>query len=560
MSMFLIGTVSAMPPHPDAMEEIRASKQATAEYNLELERMRELGINEPDDGFKNLVAKRGASASPLAATPYRILALLVDFSDNVKQVNAPFFDTLLFDSSGVSVWHYFDEVSYSQIDLVTVDMPSSTGWYRAPQTYAYYVDSARGLYGDYPNNTQKLVEDLVDMADADVDFSQYDNDSDGYVDALVVIHSGPGYERTLDVTDIHSHKWGISARLKDGVFIQSYTIQPEYMTTPGDQTIGVYCHELGHILGLPDLYDTDYSSRGVGDWCLMAGGSWNGVNGSSPAHPSAWCRKQLAWGTVVNVGANSNNQTIGAVETGGSIFRLWNSGDSGSSEYFLVENRQQTGYDLGLPSSGLLIWHIDDTKLGVTDNTAEWWPGQSGANHYLVALEQADNQFNLEHDANDGDAGDPFPGSTSNFSFTSITSPNSDSYEAGATIVGVTNISASGMTMVADLIVGLSAGIFDPAEDLLPGSVELLQNYPNPFNPSTTIEFSVLAGSYLVLEVYNIAGQKVRTLYDGYAEPGTQSVTWDATDNDGRPVATGIYLYKLNTDDQDNSKKMVLVR
>jgi ribonuclease HII len=91
-----------------------------------------------------------------------------------------------------------------------------------------------------------------------------------------------------------SHKWGLNTpKVVDGVYVQTFTVQPEYWATPGDMTIGVYAHELGHGLGLPDLYDVDYTSQGVGKWCLMSGGSWNGYLGNSPAHPSAWCLKEM---------------------------------------------------------------------------------------------------------------------------------------------------------------------------------------------------------------------------------------------------------------------------
>ena len=129
-------------------------------------------------------------------------------------------------------------------------------------------------------------------------------------------------------------------------------------------TIGVYCHELCHGFGLPDLYDIDGSSKGIGRWGLMSGGSWNGSLGNSPAHPCAWSRVELGVSTPVNVTTNQSDVTVTPVETGGTIYRLWDAGAVGD-EYFLVENRQKTGYDSYLPGSGLMIWHCDD---GVTTN------------------------------------------------------------------------------------------------------------------------------------------------------------------------------------------------
>ena len=268
----------------------------------------------------------------------------------------------MFDSAGITVWDYYDDASYGQLDIVTVNLPSSVGWVVAPQTYAYYVNDENGLNpASYPNNARKLVEDLVTLVDPTVDFSRYDNDDNGFVDVLMVIHAGPGAENTGSDSDIWSHQWSITPRLtNDGAYVSTYTMQPEYLSSPGDMTIGVFVHELGHAFGLPDLYDTDYSSNGIGKWGIMAMGSWlgPGYNGGVPSHPCAWSRAQLGFINPTVVSSNTNSVAIEDVKTGGEVYRLWNSGSLGN-EYFLVENRQKTGYDAYLPASGLLIWHVD---------------------------------------------------------------------------------------------------------------------------------------------------------------------------------------------------------
>ena len=121
------------------------------------------------------------------------------------------------------------------------------------------------------------------------------------------------------------------------------------------------------------------------------------------------------------------------------MYRLWKDGAAGS-EYFLVENRQQTGFDASLPGSGLLIWHIDEAQPGNTDE-----------NHYKVALMQADDLRDLELNHNRGDAGDCYPGSALNTAFNGTSSPNSKSYANANTCVGVNAISASGSVMTANL-------------------------------------------------------------------------------------------------------------
>jgi immune inhibitor A len=558
-------TVQAMPPHPDLIENAAAGKIAPSYYIEHRDELHANGLCQPDESLKRALAtvrrQAGASLSPSAGTPFKILAIMVEFSDHANQVAAPFFDSLVFDTLGRTVRNYFDEVSYSQIDIVTVNMPSTLNWRTAPQTYAYYVNGAQGL-GTYPQNSQKLVEDLVDQIDPQVDFSQYDNDANGYVDVVMVIHSGRGAEMTGSNDDIWSHKWGINARLKDGVRISNYTMQPEYWTNPGDMTIGVYAHELSHGFGLPDLYDTDNSSNGLGRWCLMAYGSWNGPSGrgESPSHPCAWARIDMGFASSTNVTTPLSNQQITNVEQGGPIYRMWTGGLI-TSDYFLVENRQHIGYDAYTPSTGLLIWHIDDVKnAGGSPNALEWYPGQPAANHYGVALEQADGLYELEHKTDAGDAGDPFPGSTNNTTFSDSSVPAATTYAGSPTNVQVSSITTIGQVIQANLIVTLASGTEDDPPSTLPISPDLYQNYPNPFNPTTNISFNLVVAQDVTIDIYNLTGQKVRRLYNEHAPIGETNLTWDATTDDGQPVASGIYLYRLTAEYGQETRKMVLMR
>jgi hypothetical protein len=110
-------------------------------------------------------------------------------------------------------------------------------------------------------------------------------------------------------------------------------------------------------------------------------------------------------------------------------------------------------------------------------------------------------------------------------------------------------------------------GVVSSADDqtglsTLPERLELLQNHPNPFNPTTTIEFS-LSGSrpeIATLEVFNVLGQQVRTLLDGPVPPGRHRVIWDGCNAEGRPVAGGVYFYRLKAAEQSQTRKMILLR
>ncbi len=540
-----LNDADAMPPYPGLASQ---SKQAAAavDHYMELRAgFAERGIDQPG----------GIAAGTQLAGSFNMLAICVDFSDHPSSTPAIKFDTLIFAQQGNSVRDYYHQVSYGTLTIVTVNLPSTLGWQRAPSTYAYYVNNNYAL-GSYPQNSQKLVEDLVDLVDPTVNFASYDNDGDGFVDGVIVVHAGTGAELSGSTSDVWSHKWGIMPRLKDGVFISDFSIQPEYWYTPGDITIGVYAHEIGHVFGLPDLYDTDNSSRGLARWSLMANGSWNGSLGNSPAHLDAWCRTQLGFCTPTVVNGSIYGASVPRIEDSAVVYRVWSSGTIGN-EYFLVENRQKTGYDAALPGAGLLIWHIDETKSG---NTQEWYPGHTSFGNYLVALEQADGLWELDKNLDNGDTGDPFPGLTDKRTFSAASTPSSDSYSGGPTYVVVTNISNSGLTMTCDFQVTLGTGIVD---DQTGGSglpSLFLTNSPNPFNPSTIIEYGLEKDGIVRLTLCNVLGQMVRDLVDERQPAGTHQVAWDGNDQSGHAVSSGVYLARMQSAGRAIVRKMILVR
>ncbi|MBL7073767.1 M6 family metalloprotease domain-containing protein [candidate division KSB1 bacterium] len=401
--------------------------------------------------------------SVLQLEEFNAIFLLVDFSDQPAVVEPSYFDSLMFGldvdwgtlnpyNTG-SLREFYRAASFDSMELVGL----ISGWYRAPQTYSYYVAGQNG-FGSYPYNAQRLVEDVVALADSAVDFSIFDNDGDGWVEGLFVIHSGPGAEFTGSANDIWSHAWVTGPIQVDGVWVYRYSMEPEYWQSPGDMTVGVYAHEMGHSVGrLPDLYDRDGSSAGLGRWSLMAGGSWSGPSGmgGSPAMLDAWCRLQLGWAQESVIAFDTSNYVFDQVYDSGAVVVLWTNGNPGN-EYFLAENRQQVGFDSFLPGAGLMIYHVDESITTQNDN--EWYPGLNPAQHYLVALEQADGLWNLEHDHNRGDGGDPYPGSALNREINFRSVPDSRNYWGELTFVAVEDISDPAAVMTADLRVNASLG------------------------------------------------------------------------------------------------------
>ncbi len=448
-----------MPPYPGLSEKIAKGEVKLPRSMRDPAYADSIGLDAAG------LPQPGLSLAPISGT-IRVLAVAVDFSDKVHTVTTSAFDSLLFSApvSGTgSVRDYYDEISYAQVDIVTVNLPSSLGWQRAPQPYSSYT---YGSYCEsaYPHNCQKLAEDIVDAINSTVDFSLYDNNGDGYTEPIVIIHSGTGAEFSGSLNDIWSHSWSLySTRTYDGVKISRYTIQPEYWQSVSaaatDMTIGVIAHEMGHgFWNLPDLYDRENTSEGIGSFDLMASGSWNGYLGSTPAWPSAWTRVQMGFANPTTISDSVTGRSIPQPydSSAQSILKI-SASSLGSQEYYLIENRERVfgHYDYSLPAQGLFIWHIDEAMASnQNDYPCSTNPQSScsDTNHFLVALMQADGMHQLELHTNRGDSGDAYPGSSGNRSFTNTTNPDSGSYYIGGDSgLRVTNISNAAATMTADI-------------------------------------------------------------------------------------------------------------
>lgn len=426
------------PPSPELEERIIRSKQRVL--------AREILPTEGTDDLLDvhsytLIASRPKRTRPdtfISPTRYAVpvlgpkkaLVLLIDFSDSIAARSSTDIDSMLF-SSGTypsgSMRDFYQEISYNKLDVTGKVSGADSGWYRAPNPKTYYTNGNYG-FGSYPHNAQKLVEDAIDLADPSINFADYDNDGDGIVDALIVIAAGTGAENSGNVNDLWSHKWSISPKTVDGVKVQTYFMAPE------NGRVGVMSHELGHLLcKWPDLYDTDYSSKGTGRWDLMAGGNWNGA-GDRPAHPVAWCKIRAGW-LQPTIAYASQSVIIQPYATHDQVYKLALS----NKEYFLLSNRQKTGFDDNLPGEGLIIEHIDDNQTSNTDES-----------HYLVDIEQCDGARHLNMNVNSGDSNDPFP-CAANSEFTESTNPNSNSYYGYSKNIFVANIHRSGANITADI-------------------------------------------------------------------------------------------------------------
>ncbi len=368
--------------------------------------------------------------------------VLINFSDTATSFDLSDFEEV-FNGTEYSVKDYYEETSYSKLDIQF----EVVGWYNAPESHNYYSSRA-----------YELARKAAIYGDEDLDYSQYDNNHDGNVDSLIIIHQGQGQEFSGDPTDIWSHKSSISYETNDGVEVRGYTMQPERLDWEENiyiTTIGVICHELGHGLGLPDLYDTDGSSDGIGDWGLMGHGSWNyhNVPGDSPAHLTGWSKLQLEWVNPSVLDDYHGSLAFDEVELHEDI-GIYNNPVRKDIEYFLFENRQKTGYDSALPGHGLLIYHIDEQAR------------QSDDYHRKVHIVEADNDNALdEYKGDRGSDGDPFPGKTKNTYFTSWSTPVSKFYDGspGPNLTYITEdqtmIYAELNSTATNIVAGISADV-----------------------------------------------------------------------------------------------------
>jgi immune inhibitor A len=380
---------------------------------------------------------------------YKVLLIVIKFSDLASTYSRASFDSMAFNGWPTGTMDdYYTEISYGNLTL----SGQAIGWYTAANTRKYYGNSQKG-WGSYPRNAARLVEEAVDAAEtAGCDFSQYDNDGDGMAESIIVVHSGQGAETSLDTNDIQSHVSTISAmggtaRFYDGVVIDRYACCPELQaSTPATHiNIGVFCHEYGHVLGLPDLYDvsrwcTSIYSWGVGAWGLMSYGGWGGdvQTPSSPSHMCAWSKIQMGWLSPMVMNGVSSTITLNRYEQFADALKLGT--DSRETEYFLVEYRDSTyGFDRSLVRSGLVIYHIDDDMW--TENDCEKGGSCTSIYHYMVAVEQPDGHFDLDCGTagNYADRGDAYPYQAVG-AFDGATTPNSDTYDGTSSRVSVSGI------------------------------------------------------------------------------------------------------------------------
>jgi immune inhibitor A len=381
----------------------------------------------------------------------KALVLMVEFADK-KHSNSPqVFDDLLFNSQ-YSFKNYYREVSWNQL---TIDGYVHDEWLEAKNNRSNYVDTSL-VDGHFVNAQALVVEALNKVKNSGkINFSDYAKNDE--IDLLIVVYAGSGMDTKIDSKFIRPHTDNLlnPVELTPGIWARNYSIIPELPF----EDVGCFCHEIGHQLGLPDLYKDGYSPI-VGGWCLMGVGDHNN-GGRTPAHLSAWCKVHLGWTNPILVDGIPETKNLMAVngdDPNNKIYKILVEGSDGK-EYFLVENRQQKGFDAGLPASGMLIWHINE-------NNCLYSAPNHDPNNFFLTLEQSDGNEELRENLLNikklegleltqkdlsGDNGDPYPGVTNNTSFDDNSNPPSRTYGNKPSGVVIKSISNSDLLMTADI-------------------------------------------------------------------------------------------------------------
>jgi M6 family metalloprotease-like protein len=390
-------------------------------------------------------------ANPLPAANGNVvgICLIVDFPDQHSTIPRDEVDRFLnqvgYSGNGNngSVRDYFYDVSDGHL-IYTNLVPAM--YYRASHNKTYYDNPTEPAGA---KARELIAEALTNLDASGVDFSEYDSNGDGYIDAVNCFYDGS--RASAWAMGLWPHSGGMSFSA-DGVSTARYQITDMRNAL----SLGTFCHENGHMLCFwPDLYDDDgqNDSAGAGKYCLMA----DYASSTNPVEPSAYLKDLVGWAITIAITSDMDALIVAAgsnqFEISNQFLRFPYSGFT--NEYFMIEYRHKTGRDQEIPDSGLAIWHIDTSG----DNSRQQMSEES---HYEAALEQSDGRFDLENDRNSGDTNDLWAQSTGK-DFGPLTQPNSNWWDESPSGMTIHNISEPDLTHIMTFSVGVEPQNHPPA-------------------------------------------------------------------------------------------------
>jgi M6 family metalloprotease-like protein len=389
------------------------------------------------------VQRQNSSAAPSGTV--KILVVLMSFKDIAFTKTTADFNNL-FNQTGYntnnnqsSVKEYFEANSYGKFSM-TFDVK---GPYVASNNRAYYGKNTGGIAGN-DQHADSLVQEAIRAIhtnDPSFSFAGYS--------AISVIFAGNGEEVAGITTDaIWSHQGDFDP--PSYCQISHYLCTPELYanTTNVICTMGVLCHELNHVIGAPDYYDTNYDNTGDGDypgtgvWDLMASGSWNSIGsnyyGTCPPNLTLYQKYRYGWITPTTLASPTTISNMTANGTKGEAYIITT---PTHGEYYLLENRQQSGYDSSLPGHGLMIYHIAKYADDIFYNLNTTAPQKV----YPVCASATGNPSSIVSSyGNINSGGCPFPGTSVKTSFTDSTTPSAKAWSGSNNLKPITDIAESG--------------------------------------------------------------------------------------------------------------------
>jgi immune inhibitor A len=277
------------------------------------------------------------------------------------------------------------------------------GPYMLPNNQTYYGKDSL-LKKDI--NIEQMVIDACTQASANgIDFSQYDANNDGYVDNVSIVYAGQSQAEGASSNAI----WPLTSNITNpaisfnGKLISGFTCVSELKYGVGTTmtSVGVFCHEFGHVLGLPDYYNTLNANYTLDKWDIMDAGSYLNL-GCTPPTYSTYDRFYLGYFTPQEINSTSN-VTLSPIYQGSTtpantnnqafLFSATTHNLNGKSpnpkEFFMIEYRKKTGWDSYLPLEGMLIWHIDYDQTAWDMNSVNSYtdPLQTPSSHMRVYLQ-----------------------------------------------------------------------------------------------------------------------------------------------------------------------------
>lgn len=382
---------------------------------------------------------------------FRGLLVLINFNDRTFSYGADYFEAMM-------------------------NQSNYTGFYRTDGSFVpctgsardYFYDNSMGQFEpqfdiagpvnvDYsctsPNGTQvgDIFVAAINQLDPTINFSDYDRDGDGVVDMIYFVVAG--YTANFSGNNggyLWPHQYYMyyyTSQTYDGVYLGRYSCSGEiygwedYGYTDPDG-MGTIVHEFTHALGLMDLYDTDYSQNGQSndpaDWDVMAGGCYMN-NSRTPVGFSIWERYRLGFAEPQLISEMKPGYRLEPLNTSNTGYWL---ATANENEFFMLENRQKTGWDAYLPGHGLLI-----TRVEYDQNI--WWNNTINANadHMYYELLRAGNGVGPN-------SNDPFPGTDHVTEINNLTTPNLLTWAGQANDMGLTNIAENDRIITFDVVNG----------------------------------------------------------------------------------------------------------